>query len=49
MPRPRRGHVFTMDDPLWSVVGILKRDGGPDDVSENVDAYLADAYVDTHE
>jgi hypothetical protein len=48
--RPRsRPKVFTKDDPLWEIVGMLKADGGPTDVSENVDKYLAEAYLDTHE
>lgn len=44
-----RGKVFTKDDPLWDIVGLLKDDGGPTDVSANVDKYLAEAYADTHE
>ncbi len=46
-PRPRPG-VFTKDDPLWEIVGSIK-DEGPTDVSSNVDKYLAEAYLDTHE
>ena len=47
-PRSRR-RVFTKDDPLWGIVGMFKADGGPTDVADNVDAYLAEAYLDTHE
>ena len=43
-----RGRPFTMDDPLWNIVGI-GHSGGPGDVSENKHKYLADAYADTHE
>src|SRR5947209_10900061 len=48
-PRRRRRRVFTKDDPLWEIVGMFKADGGPTDVSDNVDKYLAEAYLDTHE
>jgi hypothetical protein len=44
-----RPKVFTKDDPLWGIVGMFKADGGPTDVSDNVDKYLAEAYLDTHE
>jgi len=43
----RRSHVFTMDDPLWSIVGIA-RGAGPENVSGNVDKYLAEAALDEH-
>ncbi|GEM_PF-1170053 len=43
-----KSRVFTKDDPLWNIVGIFKDDGGPTDVSANIDKYLADAYSDTH-
>lgn len=46
-PRPRP-EVFTKDDPLWEIVGSIQ-DEGPTDVSSNVDKYLAEAYLDTHE
>jgi hypothetical protein len=48
-PRPprRRSRVFTMDDPLWSIVGIAKG-ARPENVSGNVDKYLAEAYLDNH-
>jgi hypothetical protein len=47
--RPRsRARVFTKNDPLWGIVGLIN-DDGPTDVSENVDKYLAVAYLDTHE
>ena len=41
----RRSRVFTMDDPLWRIVGIA-RGAGPENVLGNVDAYLAEAYLD---
>ena len=41
-------HPFTMDDPLWNIVGIVK-DDGPTDAAVNHDKYLAEAYADTHE
>ncbi len=41
--------VFTKDDPLWNIVGMIKDDGGPTDVSENKYKYLAEAYADLHE
>jgi hypothetical protein len=44
----RRSRVFTKDDPLWSIVGMFKADDGPPDVADNVDTYLAEAYLDTH-
>ena len=47
-PAGRRSKVFTMDDPLWGLVGIGKSDG-PGDISENKHHYLAEAYKDTHE
>jgi hypothetical protein len=40
----RRGKRFTMADPLWDIVGMATS-GGPGDVSENKDKYLADAYA----
>lgn len=53
VPQPTRARfrrkVFTKDDPLWGIVGMFKADGGPTDVSDNVDTYLAEAYLDTHE
>src|SRR5687768_13468965 len=45
--RVKKG-VLTKDDPMWNIVGMLKDDGGPTDVSTNVDKYLAEAYSDTH-
>ncbi len=42
-PALRRGKPFTMDDPLWTIVGLGKS-SGPADVSVNKDQYLADAY-----
>jgi len=44
-----RYKVFTKSDPLWGIVGMFKADGGPTDVADNVDTYLAEAYLDTHE
>lgn len=42
-PAVRQGKPFTMDDPLWTIVGLGKS-GDPADVSENKDQHLADAY-----
>lgn len=39
---------FTMDDPLWNIVGIAHSEG-PTDVSQNKHKYLAEAYADLHE
>lgn len=44
----RRPRHFSMDDPLWDIVGI-GRSSGPTDVSSNKHAYLADAAADLHE
>ena len=41
------GRPFTLDDPLWNMVGMID-DDGPTDMSENKYKYLADAYADTH-
>lgn len=38
---------FTLDDPLWSLIGIID-DDGPDDMSANHDKYLAEIYADLH-
>lgn len=38
----RRG-VFTMDDPLWTIVGMFEDPDGPTDVSANKHKYLAEA------
>jgi hypothetical protein len=50
---PRRSRVrqprlrpFTQDDPIWNLNGIGR--SGVRDVSENVDTYLAEAYLETH-
>lgn len=43
-----RRKVFTENDPLWGMVGMFTADGGPTDVSDNVDAYLAEAHRDSH-
>jgi hypothetical protein len=40
----RRGKRFTMADPLWDIVGMATS-GGPGDVSDNKDKYLAEAYT----
>jgi hypothetical protein len=42
-PAIYRGKSFTMDDSLWSIVGLGKS-SGPADVAVNKDRYLADAY-----
>lgn len=43
----KAGRPFTMDDPLWSIMGMAESDG-PTDVSENKHKYLAEAYADLH-
>ncbi|MHB8574827.1 MAG: hypothetical protein ACYDCQ_05790 [Dehalococcoidia bacterium] len=50
-PAPKRGRAsrrrakpFTMNDPLWEIMGIAD-DAGPSDVSANKDRYLAEAYA----
>ena len=45
-PRVPRGKPFTSGDPIWNLKGIGRSGNG--DVSENTDAYLADAYVNPH-
>ena len=42
----RRGHPFTMADPLWTIVGMVHSEG-PGDVSERKQDYLAEA-IDQH-
>lgn len=39
-----QGKPFTMDDPLWDMVGLVRSDG-PGDVAERTDTYLAEAYA----
>ena len=46
-PRIPRGKPFTKEDPIWNLQGIGR--SGLTDVSENVDKYLAEAYIDTHD
>src|SRR5690242_10541011 len=41
----RRSRVFTMDDPLWSIVGMFEDPDGATDVSANKHHYLAEAYL----
>ena len=43
---PLKGQPITEDDPLWSIIGIIK--DGPSDLSENHDHYFAEAYADLH-
>lgn len=43
--RKRRNGVFTMDDPLWNIVGMFDDTEGPTDVSSNKHKYLAEAYM----
>lgn len=38
------GAVFTMDDPLWDVVGV-GRTGEPTNVADEKDDYLSDAFI----
>ena len=42
-----RGRPTSADDPIWNIVGMA-RSKGPGDVSENVDKYLAEAYLGHH-
>lgn len=42
--RPRRSSPFTLDDPLWKVMGIAA-EAGPEDVAAHKDHYLAEAYA----
>jgi hypothetical protein len=42
------GQPFTMDDPLWDIVGVGESEGVTD-VSSNKHKYVADAYADLHE
>lgn len=39
--------LLTVDSPFWELFGILG--DGPDDLSTNHDAYLAEAYADNHD
>jgi hypothetical protein len=41
------GPFFTMQDPLWNIVGIGQSDG-PGDVSSSKLKYLAEASADNH-
>jgi hypothetical protein len=41
---PRRGRPTSAADPLWNIIGLAQSES-PGDVAENVDAYLADAYL----
>ena len=46
--RAHDGKPFTLDDPLWNIVGIGgAAPGGATDVSEDKYSYLADAYDST--
>lgn len=42
---------ITVDDPIWNIVGMIKRQPGEPltNVAENHDEYLAEAYVDLHD
>src|SRR5262245_33236584 len=48
-PEPRRRRkprVFTESDALFNIIGIAtSKEGGPHDVSDNVDKYLAEAHL----
>jgi excisionase family DNA binding protein len=46
-PVASEGHIFTFDSPLWDLVGTIEE--GPEDLAENHDKYLADAYADLHD
>lgn len=39
-----KGRPTSADDPIWKIVGMA-HSSGPGEVSENVDKYLADAYL----
>lgn len=41
--RGSRGKPTSADDPFWRIVGMGRSEGGPSDVSERVDEYLAEA------
>ena len=43
-PRLPIGTPFTMDDPLWSIIGIGRSDE-PTNTAEHKDEHLADAYA----
>jgi len=45
-PRRRVEKPFTKDDSIWNLQSIGR--SGLTDVSENIDKYLAEAYLDTH-
>jgi hypothetical protein len=45
--RSAKGKPTSADDPLWNIVGMA-HSKGPGDVSENVDKYLAEAYLSHH-
>lgn len=45
-PSRRRRRPFTMDDPLWTIVGMVQGEG-PGDVSQRKHDYLAEA-IDQH-
>lgn len=52
LKRPTKSRVshlkpFTKHDPIWNLLGIGR--SGLNDVSENTDRYLAEAYLDTHD
>jgi excisionase family DNA binding protein len=50
--KPRRSRSgsrpLTPDDPSFQLIGMA-RSGGPGDVAERTDEYLAEAYAATHE
>jgi hypothetical protein len=43
-PAGRRVAVFTRNDALWDIVGLIDDADGPTDVSSNKQQYLAEAY-----
>jgi hypothetical protein len=47
-PRRRRTSAFSLDDAIFELAGIAQSEG-PGDVSENVDTYLAEAFLNPHE
>ena len=40
--RSRKGERTSADDPIWNIVGMGRSEGGPSDVSEHVDEFLAE-------
>lgn len=43
------GEPFSIDDPLWDIVGMASSEGEPNDIARNKHKYLTDAYFDLHQ